>query len=168
MSDGTSVTAERLELPDESKVFEARTNDLRRGNAVTVRSGRRRDAGAAARDAVLPDSELRVRRDAGDRAARGVPVARARDLGVLKAFNGGRLDLGPGSYTFCSVKAGRDARIAAGGPVTLNVDGSVRLGADSHLEPEPGEPPLVVNVSGRKIKFTQNAVVRAVLTVPNA
>jgi hypothetical protein len=88
--------------------------------------------------------------------------------GSLRVLNGARLNLAPGTYVFCSIKVGREAQIAPRGPVTIDVEGTVRVGVDSHLEPDAGEPAAIVNVAGKKIKLTQSAVVRAFFTAPNA
>ena len=86
----------------------------------------------------------------------------------LRVMNGARLNLAPGTYVFCSIKVGRDAQTAPTGAVTINVEGSLRVGVDSHLEPDAGQPAAIVNVAGKKIKLTQNAVARAFFTEPDA
>src|SRR6185369_10516870 len=71
--------------------------------------------------------------------------------GALRVYNGARLNLAPGLYVFCSIKVGRDAQVTPQGAVRIDVAGTIRVGVDSHLEPAPGQPAVIVNVAGKKI-----------------
>jgi hypothetical protein len=168
MSDGTTVTGDRVEIGDDTSVFRVRTNDLHQGDGVTIRSG----VFAAP---PLPLQTPCCSLPAFSCGTVPVVIGRGESLslapgvyGALRVLNAGRLELAPGTYTFCSIKVGRDARIEPLGAVTINVEDSVRVGVDSHMDAAPGQPAIILNVAGRRVKFTQNAVVRAFVTAPNA
>jgi hypothetical protein len=168
MSDGTTAIGDRVEIGDDTSVYRVRTNDLHQGANVTIRSGVFAAPAlplatpCCPMPAIVCGSEpVVVRRGETASLTPGV-------YGVLRVLNAGRLELAPGAYTFCSVKVGRDARIEALGAVTLDVEDTLRVGVDSHVAPAPGQPALQINVAGRRVKFTQNAVVRAFVTAPDA
>jgi hypothetical protein len=168
MSNGTAAIGNRVEIGDDSDVFSVRTNDFHRGDNVSVRSGVFAPPPFPLVTPCCPIPPITC--------GNGPVVVRRNETfsitpgtyGALRVLNGGTLNLAAGTYTFCSIKVGRDARIVAQGPVTINVESTVRVGADSHLEPLMGQPALIVNVAGKKIKLTQNSVTRAFFTAPNA
>ena len=88
--------------------------------------------------------------------------------GVVRVMNGGTLRFTPGIYTVCDVKVGRDARIEADGAVTLQVDGSLRIGTDSYFGPVNGAPIIDTYVTGRTVRVSQKAVAMARIVAPNA
>lgn len=167
-SDGTVVISEHVELGDGSNVYRVLTHELKRGQNVTVRGGVASPPPLPLQDPCCPIAPITC--------GTGTTVVRAGEsvtlapgtYGNLRVQNAGSVHLGPGTYDFCDIKTGRSTSIVADGAVTLNVQETLRVGVDSHLEPAPGGPAVVVHVAGRKVKFTQNAVARAIITGPNA
>lgn len=168
MSDGTAIVGDGVELGDGASVAAVAANTLKRGQDVTIRDGvtSAPPLPLAAPCCPIPDftcGETAVLVKMGETQALAPGV-----YGHVRVMNGGHLELAPGTYTVCSLQTGREATVQANGAVTLNVEDTLRVGVDSHLEPLAGQPPLLVNVAGTRIKFTQNAVVRALVSAPNA
>lgn len=168
MSNGTAAIGDRVEIGDDTDVYSVRANDFHPGDNVNVRST---VSAAPPLPIVSPCCPI----DAITCGGAPVVVQRGQTLsitpgtyGALRVLNGARLNLAPGTYVFCSIKVGREAQVTPQGPVRIDVAGTVRVGVDSHLEPLPGQPAVVVNVGGKKIKLTQNAVARAFFTAPDA
>jgi len=69
-----------------------------------------------------------------------------------------------GTYTFCSIKVGRGARLEAT-RATINVAGRVKVGRTSFVGTTSGEP-ITFNSSGPKFLVSQSAVVQAKILMP--
>jgi hypothetical protein len=50
----------------------------------------------------------------------------------------------------------------------MNVVGNVNIGSGSRLMPSIGQPPVVLNVRGKQVRVSQNAVAEAIITAPFA
>jgi hypothetical protein len=82
-------------------------------------------------------------------------------------MNGATLTLSPGTFTFCSIKAGRNAAITTLGPVTVNVSGTVVIGTAARLAPASGMEPVRVNVAGKAVRVSQSGVANAAFIAPS-
>ena len=82
----------------------------------------------------------------------------------------GTLVLTAGTYTFCSLKLGRNARVLARGPVTINVIGKIRLENGSTVGPEtPSLDACDVHVNaGASVRISRKAHMTAVLCAPHS
>jgi len=82
----------------------------------------------------------------------------------------GVLQLTGGSYTFCNVKLGRYAQVRAQAPVTLNVNGKLKMQASNYFGPDTGAvaSDVVVFVNGTSAKYARSSQVIAELCAPNA
>ena len=168
-SNGTTVTGDRVEIGDGGNVFAVRANDFHQGNGVTVRSNVLDAPALPLGTPCCPPIPTITCGGSSVVVPHGDPVSLTPGTyGKLYVRNGGQLDLAPGTYTFCSIKAGRDGQIRPQGAVTINVEGTVKFGVSAHLEPDAGHPAAHVNVAGRLIRFTQEAVARAFFVAPNA
>ncbi|HWP66992.1 MAG TPA: hypothetical protein VNO26_13915 [Candidatus Limnocylindria bacterium] len=90
--------------------------------------------------------------------------------GRLIIGNGGTLTLAPGTFTFCSVRTGRAARIETTGGVqsTINVVGTLRLLNGSFLGPDAGTQVPDLVVAGDLVRLSQSSDLQAFLSAPNA
>ena len=88
--------------------------------------------------------------------------------GRLRVMNDSRLALGPGQYTFCSVKVGREAAIEADGTTIFVPSGGVfRAGNGSEVGRECGD--LEVLLQGRGVvSFGRHALVATRICAPQA
>ena len=167
-SDGTVVIGDHVELGDGSNVARVLTNDLHRGQNVTVRSGVAPPPSLPLTTPCCPIPAIACGSGTLFVRAGETQILTPGSYGALRIQNTGEVQLEPGTYSFCSIRTGRSTRIEAEGAVTLNVRDTMQVGVDSHLEPVEGGPTIAVNVGGRRIKFTQNAVAKADLVGPNA
>jgi len=91
--------------------------------------------------------------------------------GALRVGSGATVDLDPNAtYTFCSVRVGRNAFVQSSDQTTIGVVGNVTIGAGSKLWTPAvvNDLPLVLYVGGTTVRLSQAAVVEAVITAPNA
>lgn len=95
---------------------------------------------------------------------------------VVDVAGGGRgpatLILSAGTYTFCSLRLGRNAALLASGPVTINVLSSVKLDNGSQVRPDSGtlsacDIKIFANTDG-KVRISRKAYVQGTLCAPNA
>ena len=86
----------------------------------------------------------------------------------------GRLVLTGGDYLFCSLRAGRSARILFQGPSTVKIQNEVNLGASAYLGPDPDVSPLpsaadiTLYVNGPAVRFSASSEAHAHVYAPNA
>jgi len=81
----------------------------------------------------------------GKGASRDLPPGVYGDV-ILQ--NGGRLQLSPGTYVFCSLRGGRQTKVVTPAGVTLNVQGDLKLGNGSEFGGGQGDELPQVNVLG--------------------
>ena len=168
MSNGTSAIGDRVEIGDGSSIFAVRTNELHSGANVIIRSGTFAAPSLPLEAPCCPIPTFACGDDPVI-ASNGDPVSLTPGVyGDLRVRNGGRVELAPGTYTFCRIKTGRSAEIVPLGAVTINVEGTVKIGAESHVESAAGQPAAQVNVAGRLIRITQGAVAQAFFAAPKA
>jgi hypothetical protein len=84
--------------------------------------------------------------------------------------NPGILQLQGGSYTFCNVKLSRFAEVRALAPVTVNVDGKLKMTAENFFGPDTGNvaSDVVVHVNGTKVRYSRTSSVIARVCAPQA
>jgi len=86
----------------------------------------------------------------------------------------GRLVLTGGDYLFCSLRAGRSARILFQGRSTVKIQNEVNLGASAYLGPDPDVSPLpsagdiTLYVNGPAVRFSASSEAHAHVYAPNA
>jgi hypothetical protein len=91
--------------------------------------------------------------------------------GALVVGNGATLTLDPNAvYDFCSVRVGRGAFVESSDRTTIEVVDDISVGAGSKLwtPPTANDLPLILNVGGARVRFSQGAVIEAAITAPNA
>lgn len=82
--------------------------------------------------------------------------------------NGGNLQLQTGqTYTFCNVKVGRAASIFVPDVARINVASRIKIAPESSLTTGTGDP-MLLNVVGRTVRFSQDNVIQASIIAPNA
>src|SRR5262249_14631081 len=103
---------------------------------------------------------------------RGDPIRAlaAGSYGDVTLENGTTLQLGPGQYEFCSLRAGRrvEVQVLDGTATTVNIAGELRLENGSQLGPSSGGPPPTVNVGGDLVRLGAGARLEAFLAAPAA
>ncbi len=168
MADDTKITAHSVTVGNGSSVYRVVANDIQTGQGAIIRNGTSLPSLPIVQNFCdLPQFTC------GDEVVSVAPGQSSAPLppgtyGRVRVLNGGHLRLMPGEFQFCDVKTGRGATIEAMGPTTINVVGSVAIGTGSQLVPSPGQPPIVLNVRGHKVRLAQNAVAEAVITAPFA
>jgi hypothetical protein len=83
--------------------------------------------------------------------------------------NPGILQLQGGSYTFCNVKLSRFAELRALAPVTINVNGNLKMQGTNYFGPDTGSlaSDVVVYVNGTKARYARDSQAIARLCAPN-
>jgi hypothetical protein len=170
MPNGTSIEANLVRLGNAASVFDVFATTLRTGRDVSIR-------GAVG----FPDLPLADPYCSVAPATCGGPDLTVQDgmtvgplapgsYGRVRVMNGGSLVLQPGTFTFCSVTAGRGADIRVTGAATsrIVVVGSMRLSNDSHLTTDAGTPIPILNVLGSSVRFSAGGSMTAVLSAPRA
>lgn len=172
MSDGTTVTANRLKLANHASVFQISTNSLTTGPTVQIRGG-------AIASPVLPLSPSFC-------AFSGPPPScGSGDLDVsngpgfptfLSPGNYGNVRVGAGSelhlrdigrFGFCSLTLWDGAALVSDQQVTIDVVGNVAIGAGASITTASGAP-LILNVAGTKVNVAGDGQIDAAITAPNA
>jgi hypothetical protein len=165
MPDGSRITADLVSLGNGTSVSQVFANTLFGPNA-TVRNG----TGLPALPIVTPFCSLPAitcsTNDIQVSPGASEGPLPAGIYGRLRVLNGGSLVLGPGDFTFCSIKTGRNATIATLGGAVLNVSGSVVIGTGSQLIPASGMEPVRVNVTGKSVRVSQGAFANAAFIGP--
>jgi hypothetical protein len=87
----------------------------------------------------------------------------------------GVLRLEPGTYEFCDVRTGRNAQLRILGASRINVNGTVSLGDDTSLSPDPPSSVSPTDIKvfvngarGRRVHFGRGSIVRAALCAPES
>lgn len=90
--------------------------------------------------------------------------------GRVKIGNGGVLVLSPGTFTFCSITAGRTVAIRLTGATASNVRvvGVMRLGNNSHFAPDAGTPLPQLTVYGSSLRASAGGSLTGFIASPNA
>jgi hypothetical protein len=88
----------------------------------------------------------------------------------VKIGNGGVLVLAPGTFTFCSVTAGRTATIRVTGATQsdIRVVGNMRLSNNSHFAPDTGTPLPNLTVYGNSLRASAGGSLTGFIAAPNA
>lgn len=88
------------------------------------------------------------------------------------APNGSVLELTGGEYTFCNVKLNRFSEVHVMAPVTVNVNGLLKMQANNYWGPAVGVPvpasQIEVFVAGAKVHYSRGAEVSGTLCAPFA
>src|SRR5262245_29895881 len=170
LADGTTVAGDDVGASNGASLFDVAANRFDPGRHVVVR-------GTASAPSLpladpfcpLPDvtcggPDVVVRR--GDPPRALSPGA----YGDIVLENGARLQLAPGVYDACSLRAGRGVEISVTGalPSTLDVVGDVRLENGSVLGPDAGVPTPTLNVGGDQVRLGAKVELESFLTAPNA
>src|SRR5262245_11122863 len=170
LADGTMVAGDRVGVSNASSLFDVDANVLARGRSVVVRGA----IGVPTLPLADPFCPLQPIECGGpDVVVRhGDPV---RELtpgryGDVTLENGTTLQLEPGLYELCSLRAGRgvDVRVAGGTATTLSIAGELRLENGSHLGPPSGAQNPTVNVGGDRVRLGAGASLDAFLVAPDA
>ena len=84
--------------------------------------------------------------------------------------NPGILQLQGGSYTFCDVKVSRFGEIRGLAPVTLYVEGKLKMQASNFVGPDAGAvaDDVVVYVNGTRVRYSRASQVIAKVCAPQA
>ena len=169
MPDGTSLTADYVQVGNASNVYQVFANTVKTGVGATIRNG----SGPASLPLADPFCTIPDFACGGQVVNLGPGTTGTLTPGVygfVRVANGATLRLAPGIYNFCDVKMGREASIEADGPVLLQITGNLRIGTDSYFGPVMGPPipPIAVYVAGRKVRISQSAVAVAQIVAPNA
>jgi hypothetical protein len=168
MADGTSVTGDRVVAGRGASVDDVFANQLSLGPEAVVRGTQ----GTPTLPVISPFCTVPAITCGGN----DVIVAPGQDVGPLapgtygrlRVLTGGSITLSPGEFTFCDVKLGREVTMVTLGQATLNVAGNVTIGDDSMLGPASGTDPVQVNVAGRRVRVSNNAVATAAVVAPDA
>lgn len=168
MPDGTSVTAHQVSLGVEATVYRVLADRFLTGPGAVAR------AGSATPTLPLLDPFCTLPPIAcGSESILVSPSQTAGPLapgtyGSVLVMNGGALTLESGEFTFCSIRAGREARITTLGPAVLNVAGNVVLGNSSRLGPASGTVPVRINAVGPRVRISASAAATAAIVAPTA
>lgn len=87
--------------------------------------------------------------------------------GELVVGNGATIALGPGSYSFCSVKIGKGVTGTVDSGAVVNVEGKFSMGAGTELT-TPDATPFVLNSEGTMVRLSQGSVLEAEVRAPFA
>jgi hypothetical protein len=169
MLDGSSLSANRVEIGNGSSIDTVFTNDLKLGANSEVRNG----TFPVSLPLVDPFCELPEFACDEGRSVLVQPGVTVGPLqpgvyGQLRILNGATLRLAPGEFTFCDVRMGREADLQAAGPVQMNIDGSLRIGSSSTFGPILNAPPIIAYVSGRTVRISQDGLANAEIIAPFA
>ena len=168
MPDGTSLSANFVEVGDASNVFQVFANTTHVAIDAFVRNGigpvtlPLPDPPCVIPDFACGTDPLFVRPGTTEGP---VPPG---VYGVVRVLNGATLKLAGGVYTVCDVKIGRQAVLEAEGPVLLQIVGNLKIGTGSFFGPAIGAPPIAAYVAGRKVRVSQGATAVAQITAPFA
>jgi hypothetical protein len=167
MPDGTSLSANYVQVGNASSVSQVFANTVKSGVGAQIRNG----SGPVALPLADPFCEI-PSFTCGTQTINLPPGTNQRVVpgtyGFVRVANGATLRLAAGVYTLCDVKMGREARIEAEGPVVLRIVGGLRIGTASYFGPVFGAPPIAAYVAGRKVRVSQSAVAVAQITAPFA
>jgi hypothetical protein len=170
MTDGTSVTADRVKIGGATSVFDVTTNRLYPTPESIIR-GTLTEGGLA-----VPLADAACTLPAFTCGGPDVTVPPLTVQTSLPPGTYGNLFIGDGAvlrlpdfgeYTFCSMKVGNNGALRPSQQVTINVSGDVRIGSGALLVSDANAP-FIFNVGGTKFRISQGAVVNAKITAPFA
>jgi hypothetical protein len=167
MPDGTSLSANFVQIGNASNVSQVFANTVKTGTGSVIRNG----GGSVTLPIEDPFCEIPDFTCGGQPI--NVPPGQSLTVtpgvyGFVRVANGASLRLAPGVYTVCDFRMGRDARVEAEGPVLIQIERDLRIGTDSFFGPVPGAPPIAAYVAGRKVRISQSAVAIAQIKAPFA
>jgi len=171
IGNSVAVSADRIVIGEFSSIAGTESNVLRLGVGAIVRNpplltvslplvsnDPAQVCGAFADVDCTGGSGLSIAEGANTAIAPGV-------YGALVVGNGAVLTMGPGSYTFCSVKIGSNVTAAVDEAAVVNVVGKFSMGSGAILASSGS--PFVLNVEGSLVRLSQAAVLEAEVRVPN-
>ena len=170
VSDGSIVAADHLRLGHGSSVYHVEANSVQKQGSVLIRGGQQ----FATLPLVTPYCPIPTF------SCTGTPVTvppggsvgplAPGSYGPLTVYPGGALVLQPGTYDFCSFRAGKNAAITPIGATqtTIRVTGDFRLGNGGVLSPGAGTPIPRLDVAGRNFRVSAAAMLEAFAAAPNA
>jgi len=173
MPDGTLAQADRVELGDGASIWAVNANDFKKAIGAEVRSG------ATPGTPALPLTSPFCPITSFDSSCNGpdvlVQIGETRALapgvyGRLRMIDGGTLQLGAGTYTFCDAKTGQGAVIETQGAAgtTILIGQRLQLGDGSVLGPQSVTDPIpVIHLEGKKFRLGEGAEATMYLSAPN-
>lgn len=168
MTDGTSVSAGTVKIGSGSSVNDVFTNVLRPSPEAVIRG----TVGPVTLPVIepfcsVPDFVCGTEDVYVPGGATQIGLAPGT-YGRLNVGDGATLLLNEfGTYTFCSIKIGRFARVESPQQITINVTGKFQMKQASFLGTTTGAP-LILNSSGPLVRVSQDAVLNAAVTAPYA
>lgn len=172
MANGTSVEGAFVRLGNATSVYDVRATTLKVGKQVSIRGA------TGFPDLPLADSYCPVAAAPSCAGGNDVTVEQGTTQGPLppgtygrvKIGNGGVLVLQPGTFTFCSITAGRTVaiRVTGGTPSTIRVVGPMRLSNNSHFAPDAGTPLPTLVVHGNSLRASAGSSITGLVSSPNA
>ena len=170
VSDGSTVAADNLRLGQRASVFHVEANGLQMQPSVVIRGGR----DFATLPLTTPFCLIPTFTCSGQPVivppGGSVGPLPPGSYGPLTVYPGGVLVLQPGTFDFCSFRAGKNAAITPIGATqtTIRVTGDFRLGNGGVLAPAAGTPIPQIDVAGRNFRVSAQATLEAFSAAPNA
>jgi hypothetical protein len=171
VADDTAVEATNVRIGNSSRVFDVNAENLLKGKNAVV-------AGSTSNTVDLPLEDPFCEIPAIECDGENVLVPKGGDsvtltpgsYGALAMHNGTTVRLEAGTYTFCAVKAGRNATIlvTGGSQSTINVAGNFEIGNGSSLRAADGTPTPLLNVAGDRVRVSAGGEAQACLSAPTA
>jgi hypothetical protein len=169
LADGTTVVGDDVRASNGASLFDVAANRFDPGRGVVVRGTLSTpslpldDPFCPLPDITCGGADVVVRRSDAPRALS------PGQYGDIVLENGTRLELAPGVYDVCSLRAAHGVEIVVMGalPSTINVAGDVRLENGSALEPAPATPTPALNVGG-DVRLGAKVQLEAFLAASNA
>jgi hypothetical protein len=169
VSDGWPVSGDFLSLGDNTSVFDVFANHLSKGSGVVIRG----TTGTPVLPLTAPFCPIPTI------TCGSTPVTlqpgESRTLapgayGSLAMPNGTSLTLTGGTYSFCSIRTGRNVTInvQGAGNSTINVLGDVRFENGSFFGPTGSTLTPILNVAGNVLRIGAGTTVRAFISAPDA
>ncbi|MCW5892848.1 MAG: hypothetical protein KIT14_20235 [bacterium] len=171
MPNATAVEGAFVKLGNAASVFDVRATTLKVGKQVSIRGS------TDFPDLPLADPYCPV---AATPACGGDDVTVLQGMtggplppgtyGRVKIGNGGVLVLQPGTFTFCSLTAGRTVAIRVTGATasSVRVVGPMRLSNNSHFAPDSGTPLPSLTVYGHSLRASAGGSITASISSPQA
>ena len=168
MADGTTLEGASVTVGNFSSVFDVK-GDVHLGRGAVVR-GSPGDAQLPLQSPYCPIPEAACGGDDVEVGKHGASVLTPGTYRSVHVMNDGALTLNAGHYDLCGLSVGRrvKVRIVGAGPTVIDIVGNLRLANQSTFQPDPGAPPVQVNVGGKRVMIGQKADVQAVIAAPHA
>jgi hypothetical protein len=168
MTNGTTLTADRVWLAAGASVYDVRTNVLIAGSTSGI--------GGTVTPVSLPLRTPHCTLPALTCGTGSVLVTGnitelelpAGDYGTVQVGEGALLRLEEnGVYRFCELKIDSGGSLLAKHQITIEVPGNVFVGSNSSIRTS-GLAPLILRVGGTKVLLGRDALITAAITAPNA